>query len=335
MHLGSVKAQQITIKVLSMLSTVEHQELSRRMESPEEYISDDVFLQFYRCKRMGLELVENAEKYSTISSVFSTIVARQSGRKAQDILKREYMQRLGLKYNEQLCRIEQGKALLTESQIETFCAAFEKVEDQRFWKNQILSFYPEIRIPGKNISESVEELCLKTVVDALTKEMFYKVEPALQEYLLFENPPEAFSSSEQDLSDRRLYGYIDKIYRDVHKKGQSPKKDKEISHQNLDSVRETLMITTNTWYSWKRQWEEAESRDFKSGVPKSRLSIEHLYIIAVILDMNYWQTIYLLSLAGARTKSGEPDRTVLRYLLYKDMEKERVLAILQYTITNS
>lgn len=224
MHLGSVKAQQITIKVLSMLSTVEHQELSRRMESPKENISNDVSLQFYRCKRISLELVENAEKYRTISSVFSTIVARQSGRKAQDILKREYMQRLGLKHNEQLCRIEQGETLLTESQIENFCAAFEKEEDQRFWKNQILSFYPEIRIPVKNISESVEELCLKTVVHTLTKEMFCKVEPALQEYLLVENAPQIFSCPEQDLSDGSLYGYIDKIYKEAGKKSMPLKK---------------------------------------------------------------------------------------------------------------
>lgn len=333
MHFGGVKAQQITIKVLAMLSTVERRELSYRLESLKGNISNDVFLQFYRCKRISLELIENAEKYSTISSVLCTIIARQSGRKPQDVLKRECMQKLGLKHNEQLCRIEHGEVLLTESQIINFCAAFKKEADQRFWKNQILSFYPEIRIPVKNTSEPVEELCLKIIVNALTKEMLCKVKLALQEYLLFENCPKEFFCPEQDLCDGRLYGYIDQIYRQANKKRYSA--EKESYPQNLDSVRETLMITTNTWYSWKKQWEEAESKEFKNGVPKRRLSIEHLYIIAVILDMNYWQTIYLFSLAGARTKNGEPDQTVLRYLLYKDTGKDRIIAILQSTITNS
>ncbi len=81
-----------------------------------------------------------------------------------------------------------------------------------------------------------------------------------------------------------------------------------------DVAAEEIGISSNTWYAWKKVWEEAERSGFQKGIPKNRLKRVHMILLGILFGLDYPQSVYFLALSGYRYVSGEPDDAVLGYL---------------------
>ena len=167
---NSVDLQQLTIKILSLLSKNEMEKILDKV-SEQENDNEEVTDQLNLCMLAAGEFQKNPHCYDTLGDVCIAILKRQKHKKAN--LKKSYQTALGITYNLKLIRIENGEEYLEKEQVENICSNFEDKNNKRFWQNQLFALHPSISVFSEE--NNIEYQCVKAVYNALTKEQVEKI----------------------------------------------------------------------------------------------------------------------------------------------------------------
>lgn len=314
-----IRAQQLIIRSLQILSADENLQIVTRIEESKQY-SEEVEKLMNLCIRFSSELRRNPHQYDTLDSVCKAILVRQKGK--AKVLKKDYRAALGLTYETQLDRIIKAKTPLKWENIERICQGFQDKTVRRFWENQLLHMYPAIAIKGRE--EGEECLCLHVLCNFLSEPQRERIQENLDEW--------------EQIYFQEITGVLPQA-QESHDFGSFPYKLYEVIKIQAARINKTIMaiaeeevgISGNTWYSWKEKWEEKEKNNFLYGLPRQKLSRGQILILAVLFELNYPETINLLALAGYRHISGEPDCRVAAYIVQGIGSREELK---QYLLSN-
>lgn len=298
-QIGAVEAQQLTIRILTVLPLSTSQRIVNKLSKNAKKYPLETISQLRLCLGMSSELREDPNRYDSLEKLFATAMRRQSTR--ESIRKKEYGLAMGIN-EKQRRRLEAGDAKLTLEQIRKLCSNFQDPITGRFWENLFLDQHPEISDIGRGGGPEIT--ALDSLCGLLKRDEYAEALMQLSEWER-QHLEEFAALNEPDLGEfgempSRLYPVL-----------------KGLAHRNgliVSTLADEVGITSNTWFFWKDRWERAEREDFQNGIPKTRLQRSHMLLLAILLKLNYPQSVYLLALAGYRFIPGEPDDSVTLYL---------------------
>lgn len=308
-QISAVEAQQLTIRILTLLPLSVSRRIVDKLLKNANNFSPETINQLRLCLGISIELREDPEYYDSPEKLFETILRRQTSR--ESIRKKEYGSAMGIN-EKQRRRVVLGDAKLTLEQIRNLCSGFSDSTTGRFWENLLLKQHPEIADLGRG--DGPEVVALEKLCGLLTWD-----EHAAEWEQLDEWEQRCLKElAEPDKPDLEKFGKEpDRLYSVL----------KALAHENgmvIAVLADEVGITSNTWFSWKDRWEGAERTCFKNGIPKTRLQRGHMLLLAVLLKLNYPQSVYLMALAGYRFISGEPDDSVAQYLKSPTSSSEKL-----------
>ena len=324
----TIDAQHLTIQCLIKLPEAEMKAFMEKIKMNPEY-SQNVKEQLDLCAERAEELkkVANADEFEAMCK---TMIKLQKN--TTSVLKKEYMDALGLKYNPELSRLEKGKAIIKKESIDRICSGFTEESPKRFWRNQLLYLYPSVDA-SKWQQSDVEYQCLKAVYDELCAEQYQRICTQLTELeelqmeSLFKDAEQTKNAEQTENAEQIKDSEETGKKEQDSKMGEPPYKLYEIIGKQAEAngisieklYKEELGITRTTWYdSWRKLWMEAEEKNFSDGVPEVGISRIEMMLLAVIFDFTYFETVLFLAIRGYRFSNGEPDKEVIHYLKNKD-----------------
>lgn len=318
--LNSVDSQYLLIQVLKHLEPEELSALIDKMNREKEM---DAALKEYiwLCISFADQVRRDSSYCGTLDMACKVIYQRQSSSKgageenAKKIRKIDYLKAFGWSNGVQMNRIQRGEAQMKPDNILRFCGGFQKELDRRFWKNQLLQFFPDTFDVDCDGNLEYEGLCLvisylpdktrKTIGESLPGSEAKRVS------LIFDQIAHKNALSRLGEPPYRLYKVIHHLVQ----------KAPGMTVQIL--VEDELQTTLVSWYEWKVNWEKAEEVNFEY-VPAPRLQRRHILLIAVVFGLSYLEAVILLQTAGYRMSPGIRDEKVLQYFLYKEGAAEAI-----------
>ncbi len=321
-RIGAVEAQQLTIRILTVLPDRISLGILNRLFGETDKVSPDTARQLELCLGMAGELRGDPARYDSLEALSMAALRRQTNR--ETLKKKEYEAVLGVN-RMQRGRLEKGTAALSMTQVEKLCCGFRDPVARQFWENLFLGRYPEIADKGREEGPAVAAL-----------EQLWE--------LLEEGQRSAAAQLLEEGERRRLDELTGSVRWEPDKGdfGREPDRLYPVlaslaaSRGMLiaDVAAEEIGVSSNTWYAWKKAWEETERSGFREGIPKNRLKRVHMILLAVLFGLDYFQSVYLLALSGYRYVSGEPDDKVLGYLAASGDSREAVLCYLKEGLNN-
>lgn len=310
-------AQSLTIGLLRMLPPWKREALYNRLSNRQ--MENKTRKQMQLCMLLAGEPEQVVDKYHRdIGSLAKTILARQTGKKTCEITQSDVGEAMGFNKSSALkliARIQNMERELSFQEIEKLCDGFQDVSTRNFWKNQIYALFPEITTP--NVTQGPELDCLQMVWDCLEMET---QKTARLTYL-----PQKVWFDQLDLmpwqdktDSNGLYDLLDK----ARKNAQKSKED----------ILAVLNMDKETYRSYKRLWTSYEEQGCRGAYPRNRLSRERLLFLAVYLDLDFYTAAAMLAMGGYAFRTGEPDKTVVEYLINRSHTKQAVLEHLHPTM---
>lgn len=321
--ISAVEAQEFIIRLLTALSRsviISIMDKAFQMIKPDN-TDEKEFLNL--CIRLSSERKEDPQCYNTLDSVCKAILIRQAN--CQSVTKKEYRIALGLKSDMQRNRIENGMASLTMDNITNICRNFQSKVSRRFWENRLLYLYPDISTVGRD--DGPELRCLNILYKAFTPEQWKTAVSDLNELdrLRIDS---YFNPSSENIQENRFGNIPDQLYEVINARASQ-------LHMIVPDIAELeIGISANTWYTWRKLWIRAEADGFKSGIPATRLKRLHIILLAVLFGLDYSESIWFMALAGYRFQQEEPDKTVIQYLIQKNISLHDMKNYLQEGIYN-
>lgn len=323
-RIGAVEAQQLTIRILTALPDSVSLGVLNRMPRQADSASPDTVRQLELCLGLAGELRGDPDRYDGLEALSMAALRRQTNR--ENLKKKEYEAVLGVN-RMQRGRLEKGTAALSLEQVKRICGGFRDPVTRQFWENLFLGQYPEIADLGREEGEALAALellweLLEEGQRCRAAQLLGEEDKRRLEELTGPPPPEP---------DRGDFGREpDRLY---------PVLASLAANRGMliaDVAAEEIGISSNTWYAWKKAWEEAERSGFRDGIPRNRLKRVHMILLAVLFGLDYFQSVYLLALSGYRYASGEPDDRVLGCLRTAGagVAREEILRYLKEGIYN-
>lgn len=301
-RIGAVEAQQLTVRILTVLPESAVRDVLNGLSDKGDSALPDTVRQLELCLGLSGELRGDPKRYDSLEALSMAALRRQTNR--ESLKKQEYGAVLGVN-RMQRSRLEKGTAELSLEQVRTLCCGFRDPVTRQFWENLFLGRFSEIADMGRE--EGPAASALELLLELLEEEQCRRAAELL------------------DVREReslaRLAGQAGRKP-DMRDFGKEPSRLYPVlaslaSGRGMlvaDLAAEEIGISSNTWYAWKKAWEEAERGDFQNGVPKHRLKRVHMILLGVLFGLDYPQSVYFLALSGYRYVSGEPDDRVLQYL---------------------
>lgn len=321
-RISAVEAQQLTIRVLTVLPDSAGLRALERLSDRADSVSPSAARQLELCMGLAGELRGDPARYDSLEALSMAALRRQTNR--ESLKKKEYEAALGVN-RMQRGRLEKGTAALSMAQVKKICGGFRDPVTRQFWENLFLGRFPEIADRGREegpaaaalellwglLEEGQRRMAAQLLEEGERQKLDELAGPALPE------PDRGDFGPEPD----RLYPVLASL---------AAQRGMLIA----DVAAEEIGISSNTWYAWKKAWEETERSGFREGVPKNRLKRVHMILLAVLFGLDYLQSVYLLALSGYRYVSGEPDDRVLRCLRASGDSREEILLYLKEGINN-
>ncbi len=301
-RISPVEAQQLTVRILTVLPESAARDVLNGLSGRADSVLPDVVRQLELCLGLSSELRSDPARYDSLEALSMAALRRQTNREA--LKKQEYGAVLGVN-RMQRSRLEKGTAVLSLEQVRNLCGGFRDPVQRQFWENLFLERYPDMADRGREAgsAQAALELLLELLEEDSRRMAANLLDGREREILsritgpTVEKPdPQAFGG-EPD----RLYPVLAWL---------SARQGMLIA----DVAAEEIGISSNTWYAWKKVWEEAERGGFQKGIPKNRLKRVHMILLGILFGLDYPQSVYFLALSGYRYVSGEPDDAVLGYL---------------------
>lgn len=309
MAFGPIEAQWTTVRLLSVLNSGQ---IVSIIQSIENDLPDAESLNYLNlCILASRELKKHPDYLNDIRIVLKTIVAIQLGKTPNEVKQNQFLKPLGLKYGYQLNRIELGTKKISIESIQSLCNGFRDRTEARFWTNQVARLIPDIRLCVDN---HIEETCLQRLWNYLDPNIRNKAADELHLNAWQIEELQTGQRLKDNQGNSSLYDVID-----------AAKRRAGYSNEKLINA---IGVNRDTWYLWRTEWIRAEHDCFAHGFPSRRLSRTHLYLIALILDMDYLDTVHMLALAGCYIKSTQPDITVIRCLLSSESDRQDTIQYL-------
>ena len=314
-HLNGVDSQSLLIRLL--LSS-EQSTVQRIVQSfSETGGTGQMKAYFTACASFALARKQRKVYCATFEDTCRAIFAQQTDKAEIDVLKSEYVLAMGWPNNVQFNRIAQGEGYLHVANVMKLCGQFKQAADRRFWRNQILSFFPATQFPPPDQEEETEyetlvfvlERCLTAAEHNAATAGFTQPEKEKLESVARPAPtmPRPDPLGEPPY---RLYAVIERLLKARH-----------ISVEEL--VIDELQTTMQSWYTWKPKWEKAEKEGFEK-LPKPRIARKYLLAIAVICGLTYLDMIRLLQLGGYRLGQSRIDQAVAEAFIRGKYDKDEL-----------
>lgn len=309
-RISAVEAQQLTVRILTVLPESVGRDVLNRLAGCGDDVPPDTIRQLALCIGLSSEMRSDPARYDSLEALSMAALRRQTNR--ESLTKQEYADALGVN-RMQRSRLEKGTAALSLEQVRRLCCGFRDPVLRLFWENLFLSRYPEIADMGRE--EGSAGAALQLLLELLGADRRRKAAERLdgreREWL-----DQLTVGREPDIQDfggepHRLYPVLASL---------AARRGLLIA----DVAAEEIGVSSNTWYAWKKIWEEAERSGFQKGIPKNRLKRVHMILLGIVFGLDYPQSIYFLALSGYRYVSGEPDDTVLRYLRFSEGSREEM-----------
>ena len=322
MKLNATDSQKLVLDVLKVLSTSESEVLFNHIKerSKTEDLKDtSEFL--YLCLSFIQEKHNNPTYCESFVATSKAAVSKISSKKR--VLIKDVLQAYQWKNDVQFNRISKNEAIIQKKNIEALCSNFSYESDKRFWANQLLSFFPSTiyqltRSCDEGEPFEVEQKGLIIVLE------FLNMLPAVRETALtrVKDQTRIFLLSwmaTNDCATRKS------------KLGENPISLFDTVYQLLDTEKKTLsylleeILQTKSWYIWKHQWHIAEEKGFKS-IPEARIQRWQVFLIIVEFQLDLFDALTLLQLAGYRLDPSGIDAELWRYICYGEGEKKTLEA---------
>ena len=271
---------------------------------------------FQLCVSFVLARKQRGTYCDCFDSTCRAIIAQQTKRSEAEVLKREYVQAMGWPNDVQFNRIEKGRAYLYVDSVLRLCGGFSREADRRFWRNQVLAFFPATQFPLPEEETEYRALCLvlqDCMMPAVREAALRSLPAAEREKLEGILRPDDTPPREDLFGEppHRLYAVIERLLKARH-----------ISVERL--VEEELYTSLQSWYSWKPRWEKAESEGFRT-LPKPRIPRRYLLAIAVVCRLKYFDMLRLLQLGGYRLGLNPEDAAVAEAFLRGQYDAEQLM----------
>lgn len=321
-RIGAVEAQQLTIRILTVLPDRTGLGILNRLSDEADRILPDTARQLELCLGMAGELRGDPARYDSLEALSMAALRRQTNR--ETLKKKEYEAVLGVN-RMQRGRLEKGTAALSMAQVEKLCGGFRDPVVRQFWENLFLGRFPEIADKGREEGPAAAALellweLLEEGQRSMAAQLLEEGERRRLEELTGPAAPEP-DKGDFGREPDRLYPVLTSL---------AASRGMLIA----DVAAEEIGVSSNTWYAWKKAWDETERGGFQAGIPKNRLKRVHVILLAVLFGLDYFQSVYLLALSGYRYVSGEPDGRVLGCLRESGESREEVLRYLKEGINN-
>lgn len=330
--LHPVEAHVLLLQLLNAQSMDIRSSLSRKIGPAK--IENYVKLYLYRCISFSELREEDANYGSTFDKCCRIIIARQRGVDENGILQKDYIEGMGWKSNnrEQIGRILKGEAELYAIRVLKLCAPFSAEVDRQFWRNTLLSFYPETAFleeaPETENTLSAktpetENAALRCVVGLLGKDELARAKVSLTDPEL--EKLDALCGPSLNEKEDGL-GKASQLYPTIMEKIEKLQKEKKKSLKysteswNIESIADNILqFSPDTWKQWRKNWLSAEKQGFKT-LPKNRLRRKHLLLLADLFRLEYKDVLRFLQLGGYWLGRSEEDRAIASYFINR---KER------------
>lgn len=199
-------------------------------------------------------------------------------------------------------RIEDRARELKPEEIINLCSGFQKESNRLFWENQIYICFPEL--PTPDVEDGPVLDCLQAVWDSLPPTEQENAKVTLPIYKAWFGKLSGKEPPASENEKKHLYELL-------HDAARGKDKDKS---KTLEAVFEELGIHKDTYYSYKKNWEKYEERG-GGAFPRNRLSRDQLIYLAVFLDMDYYEAVYMLGMAGYALQLDDDEKDAVEYLL--------------------
>ena len=300
-------AQDLTIRLLRLLPPEDRAFIFLRTTKD---LSEESAEHLNLCVMMANELDLEPDKYNHFETLCKAVLARQ---KEKDITREKLAQILGLKVaqcsiNKTFSRLNDHRRKLNPEEIRNICEGFQKESHRHFWENQFYLMYPDLAVADTEDGPVLE--ALQALWRCLSDEI--RDEARKDFPITYENWFRQLCGSSEAMpgsTETGLYQFIENMR--VANNNRTDLRSIKISK---DRIIEELVITRDTFQTYKREWEAYEQSQRQGPVPSQRLTRIQLQRIAVFLDMDFYTTVGLLASGGYCFHDTEPDITVAKYL---------------------
>lgn len=301
----TVEAQQITLYILLQYELAEchvlYENAKKRLEGnlPAQQ-------QLNICLLMADELRENPKRYDDFRILVKTIIARKSGLSVSKVKMVNFLQEIGF-FNPNdgniYRAIEDFSRPIGADEVEMLCDGFQRNANRLFWKNQIYAFFPYMRM--ENTIGGPELHCLRAVWDCVEEAKKVEIAEVLPQYytwfyriLIPEEGNELYAAIDQARAKHRI---------------------------SLDDIYEKVEKDKKTWKSYATQWATYQLTGGINGFPRNCLQLEDLLHLAILLNMDYGETVHLVELAGYSFHLKFNHDKIMDYFLYESKRQQKIL----------
>lgn len=209
-----------------------------------------------------------------------------------------------------LRRIEGSERMPLPEEIDGLCAGFDLDSERLFWCNEIYRMFPNLPVADVEGGPVME--ALQVLWDGLSADEQARMRTTFpqQEYWFKQLGGKAQRVNGLNASIFQLYDFVDKRRNQLN--------------LSQEALCEGLNIqTTDTYRSYRNEWNRFEADVRRATFPRRRLSREQMLCLVVLLQLDYPTAVLVLGAGGYCLQDGEADCAVAAYLQRSEAERAR------------
>lgn len=310
-------AQELTIRLLEYLAPVRKAQIREQVSTK---VNGSTMEQVNLCLMMASERNRVPQSFLPQSFIVlaQTILALQRGCKPEMITMVDiYLSMKNGMIDEDTAkksagtivnRIEDHARLLRPEEIDGLCGRFRKESNHLFWKNEIYRMFPELPVEDAEDGPVLDGLqALWDSLSADEQKRMREIFPARADWFRKLGSKNR-QVGELDVGFFKLYAFLDER-----------RKKLNISQ---DALCEVLNIaSTDTYRSYRREWEAFEQDVRRNVFPNRRMSREQMFCLVVLLQLDYATAVLILGAGGYGFHDSETDCVIVKYLLSPEAER--------------